>query len=84
MHHAPTAPINTLLVETTALPVTWHAKVVGRRVTDEQNAEAATPLTHKHPVDHPVSKIVKRGESHKLPKPKQRRNPHTRTCSLLQ
>ena len=30
-HCAPTAPINTLPVETTALPMTQHAKVVGRK-----------------------------------------------------
>ena len=73
-----------LMVDTTALLVTLHAKVLERRVTGEQNAEAATTLVHNHPIIHPISKIVKRGESHKLPKPKQRRNLHTRTCSLLQ
>ena len=83
-HHAPTAPINTLPVETTALPMTWHAKVVGKRVTSKENAEAITPLVHKHPVTNPISKIVKRGENHRLPKPKQGKDPHTKTCLLLQ
>ena len=41
-HCAPTAPINTLLVETTALLMIWHAKVVERRVTGKQNAKAVT------------------------------------------
>ena len=76
IHCALTAPINTLPVETTALLVTRHAKVVGKRVTGEQNAEAVTPLVHKCPVVNPISKIMKRGENHKLPKPKQKRPPH--------
>ena len=75
-HCAPTAPVNTLLVETTALHMTWHAKVVERRVTGEWNAKAATPLVHKHPINHPTSKIVKRGESHKLPKTNREETPH--------
>ena len=33
-HHAPTAPVNTLLVDTTALLETQHTKVVGKKVTD--------------------------------------------------
>ena len=40
----PTAPINTLPVETTALPMTQHAKVVEKRVTGEQNAKAVTTI----------------------------------------
>ena len=79
-HHALTASINTLLVETNALLMTWHAKVVERRVTGEQNAEAVTPLVCKHPIINHVSKIVKRGENHKLPNPKKRKDPHTKTC----
>ena len=64
--------------------MTRHANVVEKRVTGEQNAKAVTPLVHKHPIINPVSKIMKRGENHKLPKPKQRKDPHTKTCSLLQ
>ena len=74
----------TLLVETTALSVSWHAKVVEKRVTGKQNAEAVTPLVHKHPLVNPISKIMKRGENHKMSKPKQRKDPHTKTCWLLQ
>ena len=62
-----------------SLPMTWHAKVVQKRVTGEQNAKAVTPLVPKHPIINPISKIVKRGENHKLPKPKQRKDPHTDT-----
>ena len=82
MHHAPTAPINTLPVDTTALQETQHAKVVGKRVTGEQNASALTPLVCKCPIIKPGSRVTKRGEKHKLPK--QRKDPHTKTCSLLQ
>ena len=70
-------------VGTTALPMTQHAKVVEKRVTGEQNAKAVTPLVFKHPVINPISKLMKRGENHKLPKPKQRKDPHRKTCSLL-
>ena len=84
MHHAPTAPVNTLLVDTTALLETQQAKVMGKRVTGKQNATALTPLVHKCPIVNPGSKVTKRGENHKLPKPKQRKDPHTKTCSLLQ
>ena len=84
MHHAPTAPIITFLVDTTALLKTQHVKVVGKRVTGKQNAAALAPLVHKHPVINPVSRVTKRGENHKLPKPKQRKDPHTKTCLLLQ
>ena len=45
MHHAPTAPINTLPVDTTALPKTQHVKVVGKKVTSKQNATALAPLS---------------------------------------
>ena len=79
----PQLHVDTLPVETTALPVTWHKKVVGKRVTGKQNAEAVTPLVHKCPIINPISKIMKRGENHKLPKPKQRKDP-TKTCSTLQ
>ena len=82
--HAPTAPINTLPVDTTALLETQHAKVVGKRVTGKQNAEALVQLVCKCPIINPSSKVMKRGENHKLPKPKQRKDPHTKTCSLLQ
>ena len=71
-------------VETTALPMTHHAKVVGKRVTGKQNVTALTPLVCKQPDINPISKIMKRGENHKLPKPKQRKYSHTKTCSLLQ
>ena len=64
--------------------MTWHAKVVERRVTGEQNAEAVTALVHKHPIINPVSKIMKRRENHMLQKLKQRKDPHTKTCLLLQ
>ena len=84
MHCAPTAPVNTLLVDTTTLLETQHAKVVGKRVTGEQNGTALTPLVCKHPVINPGSRVVKRGENHKLLKPKQRKDPHTKTCSLQQ
>ena len=84
MHCAPTAPVNTLLVDTAALLMTQHVKVVGKRVTDEQSATALTPLVHKHPAIKPSSRVMKRGENHKLPKPKQRKDPHTKTCLLLQ
>ena len=84
MHHAPTAPINTLLVDRTALLKTQHAKVVGKRVTGELNATALAPLVCKCPVINPSSRVAKRGENHKLPKPKQRKDPCTKTCSLLQ
>ena len=49
-HCAPTAPINTLLVETIALPMTQHAKAVGKRVTGEQNARSCnttSPQTYR-------------------------------------
>ena len=55
-----------------------------KRVTGKQNAKAVTPLAHKHPIINPFSKNVKRGENHKLPKPKQRKDSHTKTCLLLQ
>ena len=61
---APTAPINTLPVDTTALPETQHVKFVGKRVTGEQIATALTPLVCKHPNIKPVSRVVKRGENH--------------------
>ena len=84
MHHVPTAPVNTLLVDTTALLKTQHVKVVGKRVTGEQNVAALAPLVCKCPIINPGSKVMKRGENHKLPKLKQRKDPHTKTCSLLQ
>ena len=84
MHHAPTEPINTLLVDTTALLEAQHVKVVGKRVTGKQNAAALTPLVQRCPTINPSSKVMKRGESHKLPKPKQRKDPSTKTCLLLQ
>ena len=68
-------PINTLPVDTTALLKTQHVMVVGKRVTGKQNTTALTPLVHKHPVINPSSKVMKRGENHKLPKPKQRKRP---------
>ena len=74
-HHAPTAPINTLLVDTTALPMTWHAKVVRRRVAEEQNAKAATPLTHKHPINHPISKNREKGREPQAAKAKTEKKP---------
>ena len=79
-HHAPTAPVNTLLVDTTALLETQYAKVVGKNITGVQNAAALAPLVCKHPIINPSSKVMKRGENHKLPKPK----PHTKTCLSLQ
>ena len=84
MHHAPTAPINTLPVDPAALPETQHVKVVGKRVTVKQNAAALAPLVHRHPIINPNSRVMEKGENHKLPKPKQRKDPHTKTCSLLQ
>ena len=81
-HCDPTALVNTLLVDTAALPETQHVKVVGKRVTGEQNATAQAPLVCKHPIINPSSRVTKRGEKHKLPKPKQRKDPHTKTCSL--
>ena len=75
MHHAPTAPVNTLLVDTTVLPKTQCVKVVGKRVTGKQNATALAPLVCKHPIINPSSRTMKRGENHKLPKPKQRKDP---------
>ena len=68
MHHAPTAPINTLPVDTTALLKTQHVKVVGKKVTGKQNAAALAPLVYKCPIINPSSRIMKRGEIHKLPK----------------
>ena len=47
------------------------------------NAKAATPLVCKCSIINPISKIMKRGENHKLQKAKQRKDPHTKTCSLL-
>ena len=67
MHCAPTAPVNTLLVDTTALLETQHVKVVGKKVTGEQNATALAPLVCKHPGINHSSKVTKRGENHKLP-----------------
>ena len=67
-----------------ALFETQHAKVVGKRVTGEQNAAALVSLVYKHPIINSKSRVMKRGENHKLPKPKQRKDPHTKTCSLLQ
>ena len=84
MHHAPTAPINTLPVDTTALLETQHVKVVGKKVTGKQNAADLAPLVHKHPIVNPSLRVMKRGENHKLPKPKQGKDPHTKTCLLLQ
>ena len=84
MHHAPTAPVNTLPVGTTALLETRNVKVVGKRVTGEQNAAVLAPLVCKHPIINPSSRVAKRGENHKLPNPKQRKDPCTKTCSLLQ
>ena len=76
-HHAPTAPINSLPVETTALPKTWHAKVVEKMVTGEQNAEAVTPLAHKHPVINPISKNHEKGREPQAAKAKtEKRSPH--------
>ena len=59
-------------------------KGCGKRVTGEQHAKGVTPLVHKHPIINPISKIMKRGEYHNLPKPKQRKDPYTKTCLLLQ
>ena len=78
MHDAPTAPINTLPVDTTDSA----CKVVGKKVTCKQNATALAPLVHKHPIVNPHSRVMKRGENHKLPKPKQRKYPYTKTYSL--
>ena len=76
MHYAPTAPLNTLLVDTTALLKTQHAKVVEERDTGEQNAAALTPLVLQVVLSPtPVQKVAKRGENHKLPKPKHRKDP---------
>ena len=76
MQRDPTAPINTLPVETTVLPMTQHAKVVGRRVTGKWNAKAATPLTHNHPIHHPISKIIKRGEPQGAKAKTEKKPPH--------
>ena len=87
MHLGPTASINTLLVDTAVLPETWHVKVVGKRVTGEQNATALAPPVCNHPIINPSSKVMKRGENHKLPKPKQRKDPTQRPvhcCNGLQ
>ena len=84
LHCAPTAPVSSLLVDTTTLLKTQHAKVVGKRVTGKQNAAALTPLVHRCPIINPGSKVMKRGENHKLPKPKQRIDPCIKTCLLLQ
>ena len=74
MHHAPNAPVNTFPVDTTALLETQHARIVGKGVTGEQNAIALAPLVCKRPIINPGSKVTKRGENHKLPKPKQRKD----------
>ena len=80
----PTAPANTLPVDTTAQLETQHVKVVGKKVTGEQNATALAPLVCKCPTVSPGSRVAKRGENHKLPKPKQRKDSCTKTCLLLQ
>ena len=69
------APCPTCLLET------QHVKVVGKKVTSEQNAADLAPLVCKCPIINPGSRVVKRGENHKLPKPKQRKDPHTKPCS---
>ena len=87
LHHAPTAPVNTLPLDTTALLETQHARVVGKRVTGKQNATALAPVVCKHPIINPGSKVAERGGNHKLPKSKQIKDPTQRPlhcCNGLQ
>ena len=72
----PNCTLNTLLVETTALLMTQHAKVVGKRVTGELNASALTPLVCKHPIINPASRVMKRGEESQAAKAKTEKDPH--------
>ena len=55
----------------------WHAKVVGRMVTGEQNTKVVTPLVHKHPIANPVSKNCEKGRELQAVKAKtEKRPPH--------
>ena len=76
IHHAPTAPINTIPVDTTVLPKTWHVKVVGKRVTSKQNAAVLTPLVCKHPYINPFQKCEKERESQVAKAKTEKRPPH--------
>ena len=69
-HCAPTAPANTLPVDTTALLETQHVKVVGKKVTGEQNAAALAPLVCKHPFINPSSRVCKKGRDSQAAKAK--------------
>ena len=76
MHHAPTAPVNTLPVDTTALLKTQHAKVVGKSVTGEQNTTVFTPLIDKHPSSTPVQKSQKGRQSQATKAKTEKRPPY--------
>ena len=75
MHCAPTVPINTLLVDTTALSETQHVKVVGKRVTGEQNIAALAPLVCKHPIINPSSRPHEKGRETQAAKAKTEKRP---------
>ena len=75
--HAPTVPINTLLVDTTALPKTQHVKVVGKK--GHWQAKCCNPSTTIPQAFHhqPWFKSHKKGRDTQAAKAKtEKRPPH--------